>query len=160
MKISKTNAIRILDQKKIPYEMLTYEVKDGAIDGISVANKIGHSIENVYKTLVTQGNRKNFFVFVIPVDCTLDLKQAAKAVGEKRVEMLPVKEITKHTGYVRGGCSPIGMKKLYQTVIQADAEALSYIIVSGGKIGLQIKMIPNDLLQLTEAKYAQVIQEE
>lgn len=160
VKIAKTNAMRILDQKNIPYEVMTYEAKDGAIDGVSVAKKIGYPIEMVYKTLVTQSSSKNFFVFVIPVDKELDLKKAAKSVGEKRVEMIAVKDITKYTGYVRGGCSPVGMKKIYVTTFHEDAQNLEQIIVSGGKIGLQIKLAPSDLVSICSGQYADMVKKE
>lgn len=160
MKIAKTNAMRILDQNKISYEVMTYEAKDGAIDGVSVANKVGHPIDMVYKTLVTQGSSKNFFVFVIPVDKELDLKKAAKSVGEKRVEMIAVKDITKYTGYVRGGCSPVGMKKAFVTTLQEEAQRLEKIVVSGGKIGLQIKLSPSDLVLICKGRYADIVKKE
>ena len=134
----KTNAIRLLDQKKISYELLTYEVDD-QLDGITVATKINYPVEVVYKTLVTRGNSKNIYVFVIPVATELDLKKAAKVVAEKKLEMIAVSEINGLTGYIRGGCSPVGMKKVYPTVIDVTAQQLDYFIVSGGKIGLQMK---------------------
>src|SRR3954468_461620 len=139
---SKTNAMRILDAKKVEYDMLTYDNKDGKIDGISVAEKIGKDPKIVYKTLVAQGTSKNILVFVIPVAEELDLKKAAKAAGEKNIEMLPVKDIQKWTGYIRGGCSPIGMKKEYKTFIDESAGAINSIIVSAGKIGVQIVLDP------------------
>ena len=138
----KTNAMRILDSKKVSYEMLSYESEDGKIDGISVAHKIGVDEKNVFKTLVAQGTSKELYVFVIPVAEELDLKSAAKIAGEKKVEMIAVKDIMKYTGYIRGGCSPIGMKKNYKTFIHESAEDLDFIIFSAGKIGHQIKMNP------------------
>jgi len=143
--------MRILDAKKIGYEMLTYDNKDGKIDGLSVAAKIGRSPKNVYKTLVAQGPSKNIFVFVIPVAEELDLKKAAKAAGEKSMEMLPVKDIQKWTGYIRGGCSPIGMKKDYQTFIDASCQSLDEMVVSAGKIGVQMVLGPNTLKEVTGA---------
>ena len=140
----KTNAMRILDSKKVSYEMLSYESEDGKIDGISVARKIGVDEKNVFKTLVAQGTSKELYVFVIPVAEELDLKNAAKIAGEKKVEMIAVKDIMKYTGYIRGGCSPIGMKKNYKTFIHESAEDLDFIIFSAGKIGHQIKMNPKD----------------
>ncbi|MGN1400977.1 MAG: Cys-tRNA(Pro) deacylase [Bacillus sp. (in: firmicutes)] len=154
----KTNAMRILDRGKIPYEMLSYEANDGKIDGVSVAEKIGRGLDSVYKTLVAQGNSRNIYVFVIPVAEELSLKKAAVAAGEKKMEMAPVKDIQKLTGYIRGGCSPIGMKKKYPTFIQADAKKLQSIIVSGGKIGTQIEIGPHLLAQVTEAKFTDLIQ--
>lgn len=148
---SKTNAMRILDAKKIRYDMLTYDNKDGKIDGVSVAEKIGKDPKEVYKTLVAQGASKNVYVFVIPVLEELDLKKAAKAAGEKNIEMLPVKDIQKWTGYIRGGCSPIGMKKEYKTFIDEQAKLLDTIIVSGGKIGVQMVLDPVQLTEVTKA---------
>ncbi|PWX17190.1 Cys-tRNA(Pro) deacylase, partial [Clostridium perfringens] len=129
----KTNAMRILDSKKVSYEMLSYESEDGKIDGISVAHKIGVDEKNVFKTLVVQGTSKELYVFVIPVAEELDLKSAAKIAGEKKVEMIPVKDILKHTGYIRGGCSPIGLKRPYKTFIHESAKDLDFMIVSAGK---------------------------
>ncbi|NGT49053.1 Cys-tRNA(Pro) deacylase [Clostridium perfringens] len=153
----KTNAMRILDSKKVSYEMLSYESEDGKIDGISVAHKIGVDEKNVFKTLVAQGTSKELYVFVIPVAEELDLKNAAKITGEKKVEMIAVKDIMKYTGYIRGGCSPIGMKKNYKTFIHDSAENLDFIIFSAGKIGHQIKMNPKDLLSVVEGKFAFLI---
>ncbi|MDK0931621.1 Cys-tRNA(Pro) deacylase [Clostridium perfringens] len=153
----KTNAMRILDSKKVSYEMLSYESEDGKIDGISVAHKIGVDEKNVFKTLVAQGTSKELYVFVIPVAEELDLKNAAKIAGEKKVEMIAVKDIMKYTGYIRGGCSPIGMKKNYKTFIHDSAENLDFIIFSAGKIGHQIKMNPKDLLSVVEGEFAFLI---
>lgn len=153
----KTNAMRILDSKKIHYEMITYENNDGKIDGISVAHKIGKDPKAVYKTLVTQGNSRNLFVFVIPVEAELDLKKAARVAREKKVEMILVKDILKWTGYIRGGCSPIGMKKLYKTFIDDSASELEKIVVSGGKIGVQIELFVDDLKYVTMASLEQII---
>ncbi|WP_288678883.1 Cys-tRNA(Pro) deacylase [uncultured Clostridium sp.] len=153
----KTNAMRILDSKKVSYEMLSYESEDGKIDGISVARKIGVDEKNVFKTLVAQGTSKELYVFVIPVAEELDLKNAAKIAGEKKVEMIAVKDIMKYTGYIRGGCSPIGMKKNYKTFIHESAEDLDFIIFSAGKIGHQIKMNPKDLVSVVEGEFAFLI---
>ncbi|WP_316572169.1 Cys-tRNA(Pro) deacylase [Neobacillus sp. YIM B06451] len=154
MAVSKTNAMRLLDSKKAEYAMLSYEVSDGKVDGVSVAEKIGKPKEMVFKTLVTQGASKNIYVFVIPVEAELDMKKAAKAAGEKKVEMVPVKDIQKLTGYIRGGCSPIGMKKLYKTFIDSSAEHLDWMIVSGGKIGVQIELPPEILIDVIDAEIA------
>lgn len=154
---AKTNAMRILDAKKVSYEMLTYDNKDGKIDGISVAEKIDRDPKEVYKTLVAQGASKNIYVFVIPVAAELDLKKAAKAAGEKNIEMLPVKEIQKWTGYIRGGCSPIGMKKEYRTFIDESSRPLNSIIVSAGKIGVQIVLEPIQLKEITKAELVNII---
>ncbi|HAT4244968.1 TPA: Cys-tRNA(Pro) deacylase [Clostridium perfringens] len=153
----KTNAMRILDSKKVSYEMLSYESEDGKIDGISVAHKIGVDEKNVFKTLVAQGTSKELYVFVIPVAEELDLKSAAKIAGEKKVEMIPVKDILKHTGYIRGGCSPIGLKRPYKTFIHESAKDLDFMIVSAGKIGHQIKLNPNDLVNVVEGEFAFLI---
>jgi Cys-tRNA(Pro)/Cys-tRNA(Cys) deacylase len=153
---TKTNAMRILDAKKIEYDMLTYDNKDGKIDGISVAEKIGRDPKDVYKTLVAQGQSKNIYVFVIPVVEELDLKKAAKAAGEKNMDMLPVKDIQKWTGYIRGGCSPIGMKKEYKTFIDESCQSLDHIVVSGGKIGIQIVLAPIYLSEITKAEMVHV----
>ena len=152
----KTNAIRILDAKKIVYEVLTYENQDGQIDGVYVAGKIGRDPKEVYKTLVAQGASKSFYVYVIPVEAELDLKKAAKAAGEKNVEMIPVKDILRWTGYIRGGCSPIGMKKEYKTFIDTSCIELENMIVSAGKIGVQIVIDPKLLGDLTKAETVDV----
>ncbi|MFC4322941.1 Cys-tRNA(Pro) deacylase [Litchfieldia salsa] len=154
MKKNKTNAMRILDKEKIKYSIHTYPFEDDKIDGLSVANKIGRAPAEVYKTLVSQGNSNSYFVFVVPVDVELDLKKAAKAVGEKRIEMIPVKDIQKVTGYIRGGCSPIGMKKPLPTYIANKAEELDTIIVSGGMIGIQIEIEILDLIKVTHGGFA------
>ena len=148
----KTNAMRILDSENINYNILTYDNKDGKIDGISVAEKVGRDVKQVYKTLVAQGDSKEIFVFVIPVSKELDLKKAAKIIGEKKVEMIHVKDINKYTGYIRGGCSPIGMKKKYSTYIDKTAEKLNTIMVSGGKIGTQIEISAMDLVKVVKGK--------
>ena len=153
----KTNAMRILESKKVSYEMLSYESEDGKIDGISVANKIGEDERNVFKTLVAQGTSKELYVFVIPVADELNLKNAAKVAGEKKIEMIAVKDILKHTGYIRGGCSPIGLKRDYRTFIHESAKGLDFIIVSAGKIGHQIKLNPNDLVEVVSGKFENLI---
>lgn len=148
----KTNAIRILESKKVNHEVLTYESKDGKIDGISVAHKIGIDEKQVFKTLVAQGTSKELYVFVIPVAEELNLKAVASITGEKKIEMIHVKDILKYTGYIRGGCSPIGLKKNYKTFLDKSCEGLEYIIVSAGKIGYQIKISPNDLLNVVSGE--------
>lgn len=151
----KTNVMRILDRAKVDYQFYTYEPGD-KVDGITVAHKMGQPVERVYKTLVTRGKSGGFFVFVIPVAAGLDLKKAAKAVGEKSVEMIHVKEINKITGYIRGGCSPIGMKKAFPTVVSQTAEQLPTIIVSGGRIGTQVELNPQTLVELIRGKFAEI----
>lgn len=153
---NKTNVMRILDKKKIVYQAYTYEVGD-SIDGVSVANKIEKPVSKVFKTLVTQGKSKQYFVFVIPVAEELDLKAAAKAVNEKSVEMLHVKDLNAITGYIRGGCSPIGMKKQLKTVIHISAKEQESIIVSGGKIGIQVEIATLELAQLIRAEFAAIV---
>lgn len=148
--------MRILDKEKIAYTMLTYATDDGKIDGIAVAKKIGREESVVYKTLISQGTSKAYYVFVIPVEAELDLKKAAKAVGEKKIEMIPVKEITKISGYIRGGCSPVGMKKSFPTVVDQRAQSLETIIVSGGNIGVQIELTPENLLRATKGTLADI----
>lgn len=143
----KTNVMRILDQAKIPYKAWFYKNKDGKIDGVSVANKLGENPDQVFKTLVTRGADKDFYVFVVPVAMELNLKAAAKSVGVKSVEMIHVNEINKVTGYIRGGCSPVGMKKQFRTVIDKRCEVLDTILVSGGRIGTQVEVNPKHLLE-------------
>ncbi len=140
----KTNVMRILDKQKIEYKTHFYDNKDGRTDGVAVAEKINKPAECVFKTLVTKFER-DFFVFVIPVAKELNLKKCAKSVGKKTVEMIRVDEINKATGYIRGGCSPIGMKKQYVTVVDESALNCETIIFSGGKIGTQVEMSPSDL---------------
>ena len=152
LKHVKTNAMRVLDTAKIEYNTHFYDASDGNIDGVSVAEKLKEPLEQVFKTLVTKGHSGAYYVFVIPVAKELNLKAAARSVGEKSVEMINVKDINKVTGYIRGGCSPIGMKKHYTTVIDKSCEALKNMIVSGGKIGCQIELKPEDLTRLIEGK--------
>lgn len=155
-KENKTNAMRVLDRAKIPYQTHSYDHEDGKIDGVSVAQKLGQPIEQVFKTLVTRGSDRNFYVFVIPVAKELNLKAAARAAGQKSVEMIRVDEIKNATGYIRGGCSPIGMKKLYKTVIDESAHTLPFIMVSAGKIGQQIELDPQELKKLIGAEFAPI----
>lgn len=150
----KTNALRQLDAKKIKYDTHTYDAPDGFLDGVSVARAVGQNPDQVYKTLVTQGVSKQCYVCVIPVAAELDLKKAARHFGEKKIEMLPSREITSVTGYIKGGCSPVGMKKLFPTAIHEKAAGLNQIVVSGGKVGLQMELAPSDLCQIIGASYA------
>lgn len=154
----KTNAMRILDKAKVTYEYQTYEC-DEFIDGIHTADILGCDHRMVYKTLVTVGKTGGYYVFVIPIEEEIDFKKAAKAVGEKSLEMLPLKNLTSVTGYVRGGCTAIGMKKNYPTVIHCSAESQDKIYVSGGKIGMQILLSPQDLQKVSHAVFADVIQQ-
>ena len=153
--IPKTNAMRILETLKVPYTMHTYD-PGGEIDGVSVAEKLGQNKEQVFKTLVTKGRSGEHYVFVIPVAEELDLKAAAHSVSEKSVEMIHVKDIQKVTGYIRGGCSPLGMKKQFRTVIDESAKAQPTVIVSGGKIGFQMELTPEDLANSIGAAFAPI----
>ena len=150
----KTNVMRVLDQKKIPYRSYNYEAATGAMSGVEVATALGQNAEQVFKTLVTVGNTKKNYVFVIPVAEELNLKKAASAVGEKSIEMIKSKELLPLTGYIHGGCSPIGMKKLFQTVIDATAEQFETIIFSGGKIGFQVEVALEDLKKVIPLELA------
>ena len=141
----------------IPFEAHTYEC-DEFIDAIHIADMLNQPYEKMYKTLVTQGNSKNYFAFVIPIAKELDLKKAAKSVGEKNVAMLHVKDINQVTGYIRGGCTPIGMKKQYVTRVAEDAILQDKIIISGGKLGMQIELAPEDLLKACDGEYADILQ--
>lgn len=154
----KTNAMRILEKANIDFTGQSYEC-DQFVDGMETAKQLGLDPKTVYKTLVTIGKSKNYFVFIIPIEKELDLKKGAKAVGEKSIEMIPVKEITKVTGYIRGGCTAIGMKKQYQTVLHQEALELDKIWVSGGKVGYQIRLSPKDLLKVIGGEYAFVTKE-
>ena len=154
-KEEKTNVMRVLEQKKIPYQAHTYEHEEGvAVDGVTVARSLGQDPECVFKTLVARGASKGIYVFCIPVAENLDLKKAARAVGEKSIEMVAVKEINALTGYVRGGCSPIGMKKDYPTVFHETAEIVDTIMVSAGKIGYQVELAPQSLMELVGGQLA------
>ena len=146
---AKTNVMRLLEQNKVPYTAHSYPHGKEAVDGVTVAQLTGMDPAAVFKTLVAVGASKRNYVFVIPVAKELDLKKAAKAVGEKSIVMIHVSEITHLTGYVRGGCSPMGMKKRFPTVLDFSAEALTTVTVSAGKIGSQVELAPADLLRLT-----------
>ena len=156
----KTNVMRALDQKKVRYTPHEYPHGAEAVDGVTVAGLIGAAPEQVFKTLVTRGASKSIYVFVIPVAAELDLKKAARAVGEKSIAMIHVSEITALTGYVRGGCSPIGMKKQFTTVYNESALEQETIIVSAGKIGAQVELDPKSLAALTRGKFADIITED
>ena len=159
-KEEKTNVMRVLEQKKIAYTAHTYPHEEGiAVDGVTVAKSMGFDPASVFKTLVARGAKGQFYVFDVPVAANLDLKKAAKAVGEKSIEMLHQKELLPLTGYVHGGCSPVGMKKLFPTVIDKTAEDLETMIVSAGKIGYQVELAPHDLAALVRAKFADIIVE-
>ncbi|QAT41786.1 Cys-tRNA(Pro) deacylase [Aminipila luticellarii] len=153
----KTNALRHLDAEKIRHNVYEYEAPEGFLDGVSVAKATGMDVTKVYKTLVTQGSSKEHYVCVIPVAEELDLKKAAKHFGEKKIEMIPAKEITNVTGYIKGGCSPIGMKKQFKTAIDSHAKDLEQIVVSAGKVGLQMELAVPDLVSVTGAELADLI---
>lgn len=157
-KENKTNAMRILDKHKIAYKVNNYEC-DEFIDGMQIADKNNQPYEQSFKTLVTAGKSGGYYVFVIPVDKEIDFKKAAKLVGEKSVEMIHVKDINSVTGYIRGGCTPLGMKKLYPTVIEERAKNFDEIIISGGKLGMQIILNPLDLAKAVNGYFANVISE-
>ena len=152
----KTNAMRILDKNKIPYEIIQYEC-DEFIDGLHSAEKTGAPVEQSFKTLVMQGKSRQYYVFVLPIAEEVDLKAAARTVGEKSVEMIHVKDITAITGYVRGGCTPLGMKKQFPTVLHESARDFDRIYVSGGRIGTTIIVNPDDLLSVVRGQYADII---
>ncbi|MGN0464837.1 MAG: Cys-tRNA(Pro) deacylase [Lachnospiraceae bacterium] len=155
----KTNVMRTLEKEKIGYKAHEYPHGKEAVDGITVAKSLGQNPDCVFKTLVTTDTKKNFFVFVIPVGRELDLKKAAKTVKAKTIEMIPVKDIQKITGYIRGGCSPINMKKKYETVYHETAKECETIMVSAGKIGFQIELSPDDLIRVTDGKLADICKE-
>ena len=151
----KTNAMRILETLKIPYTHITYEC-DEFVDALQIADMLSLPYEKVYKTLVTVGSNREYYVFVIPIARELNLKAAARSVGQKSVEMLHVKDINKVTGYIRGGCTAIGMKKQYVTRIDSSAQQLEKIIVSGGRIGSQLELSPEDLARAAGAEFAEI----
>ncbi len=153
----KTNAMRFLDKSNIKYEIQTYEC-DEFIDGVHVAEKLNQPLDETFKTLIAQGKSGTYYCFLLPVAMELDLKKSAKSVNEKSVELLHVKDITKVTGYVRGGCTPIGMKKQFMTVVHNSAENLDLFYISGGRIGTQIKLSPQLLVKAIRGKFADIIQ--
>ena len=155
-KIQKTNAMRMLETAGIAYTQHEYDCGDGAIDGVSVAKKTGQDPARVFKTLVTSGASGAHYVFVIPVEAELDLKKAAKSVGEKSVAMLPLAQLTAVTGYVRGGCSPVGMKKAFVTRLDETAVLFDTVLVSGGRRGLQVELAPDGLLAACGGGYAEL----
>ncbi|USF27576.1 Cys-tRNA(Pro)/Cys-tRNA(Cys) deacylase YbaK [Firmicutes bacterium ASF500] len=152
-KEEKTNVMRVLEQKNIPYTAHAYD-PDAGLDGVSVAKQLGQDPETVFKTLVAQGASGGVYVFDIPVGDSLDLKKAAKAVGEKSIAMIAQKELLPLTGYIHGGCSPVGMKKQYPTIFHETAEIIDSIMVSAGKIGFQVELEPAALMELVGASTA------
>lgn len=152
----KTNAMRFLDKNKIEYTVQTYQCEE-FIDGIHTAEKLGQPLEETFKTLVAHGKSGSYYCFLLPVALELDLKKAARSVGEKSVELLQVKDITAVTGYVRGGCTPIGMKKQFRTVVHNSAEELSLFYISGGRIGTQIRLSPHELVKAVRGSFEDII---
>ena len=152
--MSKTNAMRIIEKAGVEYNVYTYD--GGALSGVEVAAALGEDVDRVYKTLVTTAGPGKFYVFVIPVAAELDLKKAAKAAGEKAVEMLPQKQLFPTTGYIHGGCSPVGMKKLFPTFFDSSADGKT-IFVSAGKVGMQVELPCSALLQITGGKLAELV---
>ncbi len=155
-KEEKTNVMRVLDGKKIPYESHTYE-PDATMSGEQIAGILGEDPSHVFKTLVTQAKSGAYYVFVVPVVEELDLKKAAKATGEKAISMIKQKDLLPLTGYVHGGCSPIGMKKAFPTFIHETAAGFDKVFVSAGKVGFQVELSPNDLISITRCKLADIV---
>ena len=155
--ISKTNALRILENAGIPHLVRSYDVSDGKIDGVSVARKIGQDPDRVFKTLVAVGKARGLLVFVIPVAYELDLKKAAAAAADKYVEMIKSRDLEPQTGYIHGGCSPVGMKKAFPTFIEETARLYDTIAVSAGRVGLQMELAPEDLARAAGAEFADLI---
>lgn len=159
-KINKTNVARLLDAAKVDYELIPYEVDESDLSAVHVAAQLGEDVERVFKTIVLHGEKSGYFVCVVPGEHEIDLKKAAKVSGNKKCELLPMKELLPVTGYIRGGCSPIGMKKHFPTYVHRSAEAFDYIYVSAGQRGLQVKLAPSDLLREARAEYAELIASE
>ena len=159
MKINKTNVARLLDKAKVAYQLVPYEVDENDLSATHVADQLGENVAQVFKTLVLHGDKSGYFVCVIPGADEVDLKKAAKVSGNKSCEMIPVKELLPLTGYIRGGCSPIGMKKLFPTVFHQTALEQETIFVSAGKIGFQVELSPADLMQLVRGRAADVTAE-
>ncbi len=157
-KDGRTNAMRILDRAGVPYRVIPYECEE-FIDAIHISDMLGQPYEQVFKTLVTKGKSGSYYVFAIPIHMELDLKKAARTVGEKSVEMVHVKDLFSITGYIRGGCTPIGMKKHFTTVIHQSARTLEEMIISGGRIGAQLQLQPTHLIQVTQGIFADIVKE-
>lgn len=156
--MKKTNAMRILESENIDFEIIEYSTDNG-IGGIDVAEKLGEDKDRVFKTLVTESKEGENFVFVVPVSSELDLKKAAKASSSKKIEMIAQKKLLPLTGYVHGGCSPVGTKKEFKTFIDASAENLDFFYISGGKVGMQIKLNPKELISLIDGEFADIKKE-
>lgn len=159
MKINKTNVARLLDKAKIAYQLVPYEADENDLSAIHVAEQLGENVEQVFKTLILHGDKNGYFVCVIPGADEVDLKKAAKVSGNKKCEMIPVKELLPLTGYIRGGCSPIGMKKHFPTYIHETAELFDQIYISAGQRGLQVLLSPADLIREVKALTADLVQE-
>ena len=155
--MAKTNVVRLLEAGKIPHQTFEYEVNEDELDAVTVADKIDAEHEQVFKTLIAKNEKNENFVFCIPGNYELDLKKAAKASGNKKIEMIKVKEILQLTGYIRGGCSPVGMKKLFPTFIDETAQLFDKIYVSAGVRGVQVKLSPLDLKEIINAEFADLI---
>lgn len=157
MKINKTNVARLLDKAKVPYQLVPYEVDENDLSAIHVAEQLDENVEQVFKTLILHGDKSGYFVCVIPGADEVDLKKAAKVSRNKKCEMIPVKELLPLTGYIRGGCSPIGMKKHFPTYIHFSAEQFDNIYISAGQRGLQVLLAPADLVRETNASFADLV---
>lgn len=157
MRINKTNAARLLDKEKIYYQLIPYEVDEKDLSAVHVAGQLNEPVEQVFKTLVLNGDKSGYFVCIIPADKEVDLKTAAKISGNKNCSMIPMKDLLPVTGYIRGACSPIGMKKLFPTYIHSSCMDFEYIYVSAGIRGLQIKIAPANLIRLTKAKTGELL---
>jgi Cys-tRNA(Pro)/Cys-tRNA(Cys) deacylase len=154
---TKTNALRLAETAGLHFSAYEYDISDGRIDAVSIAEKIGRTPEEVFKTLVTQAPGKEYFVFIVPAAGELDLKKAAKVSGKKSIELIPSKELLPLTGYIHGGCSPLGMKKLFPTFIDETAVLFDTICVSGGRVGLNIAVHPETLASVINAKFADIV---
>lgn len=155
--MNKTNAARLLDQQKIAYELIPYEVDENDLSAQHIADQLGEDIEQVFKTLVLQGDRSGFFVCVVPCGSEVDLKKAARATGNKKCDLIPMKQLLPLTGYIRGGCSPIGMKKAFPTLFHESCQLLDHIYVSTGMRGQQFKIAPADLIRAARASIADLV---
>lgn len=156
-KINKTNVARLLDRDKVLYELIPYEVDEADLSAVHVADSLGEEVERVFKTIVLHGDKTGYFVCVLPGDHEIDLKKAARVSGNKKCELLPMKELLPTTGYIRGGCSPIGMKKAFPTYVHTTAATYDFIYISAGQRGLQVKLSPQDMMQVTGATYADLL---
>ena len=156
-KVNKTNVARLLDAAKVEYGLIPYEVDESDLSAVHVAAQLGEDVDRVFKTIVLHGDKSGYFVCVVPGEHEIDLKKAAKVSGNKKCELLPMKELLPVTGYIRGGCSPIGMKKRFPTYLHESAASFDYIYVSAGQRGLQVRLAPGDLLREARAAYADLI---